>query len=223
MRVLEIMPTDWLASLQAVGEKKTISRVRGRPGQPVEDWSCPKVRFDQGQSGKDRPGDLSFSHAGDAFPLFRAEIVDSLRAHANIQEQWLPVEVLDYNDTFQMFNCLDVISAIDPDASELRYYKSTGGLSGVKRYVFDAATIGDRWFFKDTRYASALYCTDNFAQHVIARRWQGFAFRPLWDSEHAPFLSWPSNDEVRDRPEIWGPEGISAGYGVDYSPEEDDE
>ena len=176
----------------------------------------PDMQFDQGATGQNRPADIALGGWGDGYPMFRADVAASLRIAGKVSEQWLPVKVMDYNSNYEVYNCIDKIGALVPEESELTHYKTSGRLSGIKKHVFDPRAIGDRWFFRDSFYPGPLYCTDRFVTHVLEQGWEGFWFIPVWDSEHEKFSSWPSRDEVEARPEIWGPEGIAAGYGVDW-------
>ena len=221
MRVAQLASSEGVAFLDPVGDKVPLRKLRGTKGQPFQLATLPSMRFHQGAFGKDRPAEMVCSTAGSDYPLFSERTARELRETGMPNEQWIPVEVLDYKTNYELYNCIDVIGALLPEESELSYSKRTGHLSEIKKHVFDPSAIGDRWFFRDSFRPAALYCTDRFIDHVLAVGLEGFWFRPVWDSEHPKFSAWPSKTDVRTRPEIWGPEGIAADYGAEWWAEND--
>jgi len=57
-----------------------------------------------------------------------------------------------------------------------------------------------------------MFCTDTFVDFVKDCGWEGFYFKPVWDSEHEPFPVRPNRKGIAARPEIYGPEGFVRGF-----------
>ena len=216
MQVVKIHAHGLVAGLEPLGDPKTVSRIRGTRGLPVEDWTVPTMGFVlTGPEGTRRPADVAFTCAGNNYPAFHPRVREQLESAAGITEQWLPLKVRGSDERYAIYNCTDWIEAIDPDRSDLKY-KSRGRIAGVELHVFDPEAIGDRWLFRDVLYPPALYATDRFVDHAFAQGWTGLWFIPIWDSRHEKFRYWPTKEDTRTRPEIWGPEGIAARYGVEW-------
>lgn len=123
--------------------------------------------------------------------------------------EWLEVSIGD--EVLWMFNCFEIVDAIDESKSEIRRLASNR-VTEIRIHAFIESKVPeDRVFMVATR-PYYMFCTDTFVDFVKDYGWEGFYFKPVWDSEHEPFPSGPFRREIRLRPEIYGPDGFVRGF-----------
>ena len=140
--------------------------------------------------------------------LFSSRAKQALEKNYLNTGEWLEVTI--GSQVLWMFNCLEVVDAIDESKSEIRRLNTR--VTEIRIHAFTESKVPeDRVFMVATR-PYYMFCTEAFVDFVHEHGWEGFYFAPVWDSEHEPFPSGPYRKEIRARPEIYGPDGFVRGY-----------
>lgn len=83
---------------------------------------------------------------------------------------------------YYAINILTTLDCLDYDRSEFTYFKSTGGIRGIRKRVFKPDCIGDTPIFKlPILNRVTTYVTDEFKQLVEDNNLTGLKFRKVWE------------------------------------------
>lgn len=176
-----------------------------RPDSPVTSVFAEPLKVDWEKKVVAGDVDIVRFASNGSTPVF------SNRAKINLEEskfaigQWIQLDVND--NSFWLFNSSNVLNVLDEESSTFRRLPS-GRITSIEKYAFHREKLPhDQLFYVATK-PHYLLCTTEFRNHVNDVGWQGFRFKPFWDSEHEPFRINPFPKDIESRPEIYGPKGI---------------
>jgi hypothetical protein len=108
--------------------------------------------------------------------------LDKLLPHIASYGEVLPV-LLD-EAPFAIFNLTNVVDALDEQASDVKYFTSSGRVMAIDRFVFKPEVVKNEWIFKiPQRPGAHNFVTDRFVQVVRDARLRGFGFTKVWSDE----------------------------------------
>ncbi len=148
--------------------------------------------------------------------LFSSRARQSLEKRFLDTGEWLKVTISD--EVLWMFNCLEIVDAIDESKSEIRRLDNNRA-NEIRIHAFIEDKVPEDRVFMVSTKPNHMFCTDTFVNFVKESGWEGFFFKPVWDSEHEPFPSGPFLKEILGRPEIYGPDGFVRGFESDWPDE----
>ena len=203
-----LRPTDKAGYLDTT---KTDLNLKNWPAsEPIgEKWTRLEAKLKDAEKGY--VTDLTQVLANPACMVFSERAMEETQREGFVTEEWLPVVASDR--AMWLLHLLRVVDALDDKKTTVRKFKKSGRTGAIKQHAFKPNMVPSTTLFtakNDVRHQ--VFCTDNFKQFVQERQWKGFSFFPVWDDKHEPFSRFPSRDEIRSRPEIFGPDGFVGGY-----------
>jgi hypothetical protein len=108
--------------------------------------------------------------------------LDTLLPHIASYGEVLPV--LFDEAAFAIFNVTNVVDALDEQASDVKYFTSSGRVMAIDRFVFKPELVKNEWIFKIPQCPEAHnFVTDRFVQVVRDAGLRGFGFTKVWSDE----------------------------------------
>lgn len=107
--------------------------------------------------------------------------LEALLPHIKPYVQLVPL--IFYEGDYALLNIVNVIDALDPIASDIEHFPSSGRVSRIKRHVFKPAAVHDQWIFKIPQTPARAFVTDRFVSLVNEAGLTGFDFELLWSDE----------------------------------------
>jgi hypothetical protein len=157
---------------------------KGQPWLPRRWKSLQLVRDprNQDEAQSQELGDMARIDSYGSIANFSQKAQSVLLPHIAPYGEVLPVHFDEA--AFAIFNVTHIIDALDEQASEIKYFKSSGKVMTIERFVFKPEVIKDQWIFKLPQDASN-FVTDRFVEVVRAAGLRGFEFIKLWSGEAA--------------------------------------
>ena len=81
-----------------------------------------------------------------------------------------------------IWNILRVDDALNEEGCELKIFKNSGRIRGIKKYSFNEAIVGELDIFKVKYEGARLFVTDNFIKVYKELGLNGLSFECVWDS-----------------------------------------
>lgn len=130
--------------------------------------------------GKLKRGDMPYLSPG--VPVFSVKAIDALKDYLNNNAEIMEVEC-DISD-FKIINIINVISCLDHERSEIKYYPNSERIMRIKKYFFNKEKVAKEHIFKIIEQPRAIiFVSDDFRNRVIESGLEGFKFVEIWDSE----------------------------------------
>lgn len=118
--------------------------------------------------------------------------------------QWLPLKFAE-----REYWILNLLRLVDMDMPHAEIDMLPGKTDGhVRTYAFHERDVAPEWLFKARGGTYSVLCTERFVDLVKREKLTGFWFGLLWDSRYPAFTQYATHEDVRKRPEIYGPHGI---------------
>ncbi len=219
MRIYSIEPHDDVQLLDMdVGQQATVMRALGRGAayewswRPLPVWRLKKPR----KRRLEELCDLTTVAADSGVPAMSARAKRVLEPILGRDAEWLPL-AFDERE-YWLLNSLRVLDALDVPKASVTYFPD-GRVSGIEAFAFKLSVIADEWLFKVSLFPYRVLVTDRFRSLVEREGLTGFHFQPIWDSDHKPFRAWPGREDIRSRPDVFGPDGFVTNYKEFWPPE----
>jgi hypothetical protein len=153
-------------------------------GQPIgSSWRSLAVKVLRDQSHRDRPPS-DFPSFGGVVPVFSQHAVEALYDLLQRNGEILPL--ICQEGVYFAFNVTRLVDALDMNASEFKYFKSTGRIMRIVRHEFDAEKLGAESIFKIPQVPEGyVFVTDEFVRRVQEAGLVGFDFRRVWSGPDA--------------------------------------
>jgi hypothetical protein len=130
--------------------------------------------------GNLKKGDMPYLSPG--VPVFSIKAIDTLKHYLNNNAEILDIEC-DIGD-YKIINIINLISCLDYEMSEIKYYPNSERIMRIKKYVFDKEKVVNEHIFKIIEQPRAtIFVSDEFRDKVIESGLEGFKFIEVWDSE----------------------------------------
>ncbi len=114
-------------------------------------------------------------------PVFSARAVDELVDLLVENGELLPLSLSD--GAYFVYRTVRLLDALDEDRSELVRFSSSGRVMRVVKYAFHE-NVSFPPVFQIPQLRVTVFVSENFVQRVMESGLTGFAFKPVWDSEH---------------------------------------
>lgn len=214
MRLFQIYIDGCAKQLEPVYDREPMKILKNNSADPYVDWPGLRLQdmgVDEHAETQD-PFFADFTAVGMASetPLCTTAVQETLKTICGVTGQWLDVTFTDKD--YALLNLTHVVDALDFERSTKKYFKSTGRLGGFPRYAFHLEAVKNEWLFREKAWPYSLFCTEHFASLVEKEGWTGLRLRPVWDSNHEPFMDFPTKTEIHTRPDVFGPDGFVNGF-----------
>lgn len=166
-----------LVDFNAVDLNQMVAR-----GLPLaHDWKPIKVRRGHPTSNKKQAKDADFPwYGGGAHMVLRRRAVEALRPLLDKYGELLPLNDEDGVELY-LFNCLNVIDALDTAKSEITYFDDGIKVMWIDRYALRPDVVGDHAMFRLTHGGlSNIYVSQVFVDAVRKAKLVGLKFREIW-------------------------------------------
>lgn len=118
---------------------------------------------------------------------FLGTLIFSKRAKVILEDLLLPygefLQLSCEGNEFFIFNVLIQLDALNEEKSEVKRFKSSGGIMRVVRYEFFPEVIDDQVIFKIPQQKTRTYVTDKLVEKVIEHGLEGLGFDERWSSQ----------------------------------------
>ena len=142
--------------------------------------------------------------------IFSSRVKSTIEKNNLTNGQWFSVRVM--STQMWLLHSNNVVDALDESCSKIRRLRSSGKISSIETFAFSEKKIPTKGLFMVATRPYEVLCTQPFVDLVSEKGWKGFNFKPVWDKRLKPFSVFPTRAEIRERPEVYGPEGIVKGY-----------
>jgi hypothetical protein len=113
-------------------------------------------------------------------PVFSLRAVNALKAILEKNGELLPLSCVE--GEYYAFNVTKLIDALDESKSELKRFKSGGGIMQIHKYVFFGEKLTDATIFKIPQFRrTVVYVSDKFQRTVLDNHLIGFKFVEVWE------------------------------------------
>lgn len=127
-----------------------------------------------------KKGDMPYLSPG--VPVFSIKAISTLQQYLNNNAETLDIECDIGN--YKIINIINVMSCLDHERSEIKYYPNSQRIMRIKKYVFNKEKVKNEHIFKIIEQPRAtIFVSDEFRNKVIESGLEGFKFVEVWDSE----------------------------------------
>ena len=174
----------------------------------INDWKPLKVKFVEANIGYET--DLTQILSKVSSNVFSERAMTMVESNGFVTGEWLPVDTDD--QTMWLLHLFTVIDCLDDQKIKVRKFKS-GRTGAIEQHAFVKDRVPPTALFRAKNdLMNKIYCTDPFREFVMDCNLKGFLFYPVWDSNHEPYSNFPDREEIRKRPEVFGPDGFVKGF-----------